>query len=169
VAHNKFKYSDMPAADPPVEEFYHTRVIYDIEGNQLEVIDAKDRVVMRYDYDLLDNHLHQASMEAGERWVLTDVTGKPLYAWDSRDHRFRAAYDALHRPTDSFLREGADAELLVGRTVYGETRPSPETNNLRGKAVQVFDWRAAKIRSMTSKEIRFAANANWLSLWIPRQ
>ena len=55
-------------------------------------------------------------MEAGERWMLNDVAGKPIRAWDSRGHRFRTAYDALRRPTDSFLREGAGAELLVGRT-----------------------------------------------------
>ena len=58
------------------------------------------RIVMRYDYDMLGNRIHQASMEAGERWMLNDVAGKPLRAWDSRDHRFRTAYDALRRPTD---------------------------------------------------------------------
>ncbi len=100
-----------PRPTPPVEEFHRTRIILDIEGNQREVIDAKDRVVMRYDYDMLGNRVHQASMEAGERWMLNDVAGKPLYAWDSRDHRFRTAYDPLRRPTDSFLREGAGAEM----------------------------------------------------------
>src|SRR5262249_19993183 len=49
VAHNKFKYSGTPAADPPSEEFHRTRVLFDIEGNQREVLDAKDRIVMRYD------------------------------------------------------------------------------------------------------------------------
>ena len=139
VAHNKLKYSDTPPAALPVEEFHSARVIFDIEGNQRAVIDAKDRVVMRYDYDMLGNRIHQASMEAGARWILNDVAGKPLYAWDSRDHRFRSAYDVLRRPTDAFLREGAGAELLIGRTVYGETQPNPEANNLRGKAVQLFD------------------------------
>ncbi len=33
--------------------------------------------------------IHQASMEAGERWMLNDAAGKPIYAWDSRDHQFR--------------------------------------------------------------------------------
>src|SRR5262249_3608321 len=102
VAHNKLKYSNTSPADPPAEEFYRTRVVLDIEGNQREVIDAKDRVVMRYDYDMLGNRIHQSSMEAGERWVLNDVAGKPLYAWDSRDHEFRNRYDALRRPTDSY-------------------------------------------------------------------
>ena len=132
VAHNKFKYSDTPPAALPTEEFHRTRVILDIEGNQRAVRDATQqagdplgRIVMRYDYDMLGNRIHQASMEAGERWMLNDVAGKPLYAWDSRDHRFRTAYDPLRRPTDSFLHEGAGTEILVGRSVYGETQPEP--------------------------------------------
>jgi RHS repeat-associated protein len=154
VAHNRFKYRDAPATDPPVEEFHSTRVNLDIEGNQREVVDAKDRVVMRYDYDALGNRIHQASMEAGERWMLNDVAGKPLYAWDSRSHQFRTAYDALRRPTDSFLREGAGAELLEGRILYGETRANPEDNNLRGKAVQILDQAGI----VTSDEYDFKGN-----------
>lgn len=139
IAHNKLKYSDTLPAAPPVEEFHATRIVLDIEGNQREVIDAKDRVVMRYDYDMLGNRVHQASMEAGERWMLNDVAGKPLYAWDSRNHRFRTAYDPLRRPTDSFLREGAGVEIIVGRSIYGEGRPNPEASNLRGKVVELRD------------------------------
>ena len=154
VAHNKFKYSDTPAADPPTEEFHRTLVIFDIEDNQREVIDAKDRIVMRYDYDLLGNPIHQASMEAGERLMLNDVAGNPLYAWDSRNHQFRTAYDRLRRPTDSSLREGAGAELRVGRTVYGETRPNPEAKNLRGKVVQLFDQAGV----ITSDDYDFKGN-----------
>src|SRR5439155_13994577 len=134
-----------PAA-PPVEEFYPTRVELDIEGNQRGVRDAivqngdqQGRIVMRYDYDMLGNRIHQASMEAGERWMLNDVAGKPLYSWDSRNHRFRTAYDPLRRPTDYSLDEGAGTELLVGRTIYGEDRPNPEASNLRGKVVELRD------------------------------
>ena len=104
---------------------YATRVELDIEGNQREVIDAKDRIVMRYDYDMLGTRIHQASMEAGERWMLNDVAGKPIYAWDSRDHQFRTAYDPLRRPID-FLRKAQNRSILIGRTVYGETQPNPE-------------------------------------------
>jgi hypothetical protein len=39
----------------------------DIEGNQCKVIDAKDRIVMHYDYDMLGTD--PPSMEAGERWM----------------------------------------------------------------------------------------------------
>ena len=57
--------------------FYPTRTVFDIEGNQREVIDAKDRVVMRYDYDMLSNRIRQASMEAGERWMSTMWQANP--------------------------------------------------------------------------------------------
>jgi len=139
VAHNRARYSDMPSDAPSEEAFLATRVVFDIEGNQREVIDAKGRVVMRYDYDLLGNRIHQASMEAGQRWMLNDVTGNPVRAWDSRDHRFRTAYDPLRRPTDTFLSEGGGTEVVVGQTLYGESRPNPEADNLRGQVVELRD------------------------------
>ncbi len=139
VAHNKFLYSDAAAGTLPTEEFYRTRVVFDLEGNPREIIDANNRAVVRYDYDVLGRRIHQHSMEAGRRWLLPDVAGQPLHSWDSRDHRFRVRYDALRRPTESFVREGAGPEQLVGRSVYGETRPSPEAGNLRGQVVQHFD------------------------------
>ena len=76
-------------------------------------------------YDMLGNPVHQANMEAGERWMLNDVAGHALYAWDSRDRRVRTAYDPLRRPTDSLLSEAGGPELVVGRTVYGEETPEP--------------------------------------------
>ena len=143
VAHNRFKFSNTPLADPPTEEFHRTRVIFDIEGNQREVTDAKDRVAMRYDYDMLGTRTHQASMEAGERWMLGDVAGKPIRAWDSRGHAFRTAYDALRRPLRSFV-QGADpqhpaTEILFGKTEYGEAQPNDVQLNLRTKPFRQSD------------------------------
>jgi RHS repeat-associated protein len=144
--HNKFKYSNTPQADPPIEELYGTRVVIDIEGNQREVRDAvvqntdtQGRIVMQYDYDMLGNCIHHTGMDSGDRFMLNDVSGKPLYAWDNRNHRFHTLYDPLHRPTDSLVREGIGKELVEERTVYGETQADPETNNLRGKTARVFD------------------------------
>ena len=179
IAHNKLKYSNAPAADPPTEEFYRTRVIFDIEGNQRAVIDAKDRVVMRYDYDMLGIRIHQASMEAGERWMLNDVAGKPLYAWDSRDHRFHTVYDALRRPTHALLQEGAAAELIVGRTVYGESEPNAEATNLRGRVIQLFDqagvastdtydFKGNVVHSQRQLAIAYSTTLNWSALGTTR-
>ncbi|HKX27954.1 MAG TPA: SpvB/TcaC N-terminal domain-containing protein [Blastocatellia bacterium] len=143
IAHNRFKRSDTPPADPPTEEFYSTRVVFDIEGNQREVIDANDRIVMRYDYDMLGTRIHQASMEAGERWMLNDVTGQPIRAWDSRGHHFRTEYDTLRRPLLSFV-QGADPqnpsiEILFGKLEYGEGQPNDIQLNMRGKPFRQYD------------------------------
>jgi RHS repeat-associated protein len=105
------------------EERYATRVELDIEGNQRSVRDAikhteaRDaagnlvvvddplgRIVMRYAYDMLGNRIHQLSMEAGARWMLNDVAGKPIRAWDSRGHNFATNYDALRRPIEQYVR-----------------------------------------------------------------
>ena len=67
----------MPTAT--ARQILATRVELDIEGNQRTIAtpwfrtDPRDRVVMRYDYDMLGNRIHQASMEAGERWMLNDM------------------------------------------------------------------------------------------------
>ena len=95
----------MAPADPPEEKFYPTRVELGHRRQPAEVIDAKERIVMRYDYDMLGNRIHQASMEAGERWMLNDVTGKPIRAWDSRGFMRRIS---LRRaaPPDRTVRDG---------------------------------------------------------------
>src|SRR5262249_11845725 len=105
VVHNRYKYSDSPPLDPPVEEIHLNRVDLDIEGNHRNIFDVLDRLTMVYDYDMLSNRIHQSSMEAGERWMLNDVVTKPLYAFDSRGHRLHTAYDALRRPADSFMQD----------------------------------------------------------------
>lgn len=127
---------------------YETRVMLDIEGNQHAVIDAKGRVVIRYDYDLLGNQIHQASMEAGERWMLNDVTGKPALAWDGRGHNFTTKYDQLRRPTWQSVRGTDDAQsdqrtlnkdIRFGRTEYGENQINDIVLNLRTRVYRQHD------------------------------
>jgi len=62
----------LSVADNGNGQHLRTRSVLDIEGNQRAVIDPLDRVVMRYDYDMLSTRLRQSSMEAGERWMLAD-------------------------------------------------------------------------------------------------
>jgi RHS repeat-associated protein len=141
VAHNRFERDGAM-----VEEKYLTRVELDIEGNQRAIIDANGRIVMRYDTDVLGTRIHQASMEAGERWMLNDVTGKPIRTWNSRKYNFRAEYDALRRPLKSYVAGGDPGEpnaqvfaneILVERSVYGESQGA--TLNHRGRVSQHFD------------------------------
>jgi RHS repeat-associated protein len=147
VAHNKFERRRDGSVET-VEEKYSTRVILDIEGNQSEVIDAKDRAVMHYDYDMLGNQIHSISMDAGERWMLNDVAGQPIRAWDARGHEFRTAYDQLHRPVGQFVRgtnlaqsdpRVLNCEFLFQKTEYGEDKSNDVALNLRTRVFKAYD------------------------------
>lgn len=154
------------------EESLATRVELDIEGNQRAVLDERrlpvnhlptgaieQRIVMRYAYDMLGNRLRQQSMEAGARWMLNDVAGKPIRAWDSRGHNFITAYDALRRPVQQMVRgsiangEAAsdprtlNRDILVDKIEYGEPPPNASQAemdrtlrlNLRTRIYRHFD------------------------------
>jgi RHS repeat-associated protein len=155
------------------EESFATRVELDIEGNQRKVFDERklpdtanlplgvleQRVVMQYAYDMLGNRIHQLSMEASARWMLNDVTGKPIRAWDSRGHNFITAYDALRRPVEQYVRgtfsdpdplkpnsdprtlnPPDEAGLLVDKIEYGEPP-------LNGTPVQETEARRLNLRT----------------------
>jgi RHS repeat-associated protein len=121
------------------EDSFCTRVELDIEGNPRAVRDAivqahdpQGRVVMRYDYDMLGNRLHQLSMDAGARWSLNDVTGKTIRAWDSRGQIFTNSYDVLRRPVLQTVRGSSadsdprilNSDLLTDVIEYGEPAPN---------------------------------------------
>ena len=134
LAHNRFERNDTIE-----DEIYAGRLELDIEGDQRRVIDANDRVAMVCAYDLQSRQIHQASMEAGERWLLSDVAGKIIYAWDSRGHRTHMTYDALRRPAQVLLSTREETEQLVTRNLYGESLSDAETHNAKRQSVQVFD------------------------------
>ena len=179
MARNRVICDDHPLHNKPDEEF-RTRVELDIEGNQRKVYDERklpdadnlplgalqQRIVMQYAYDMLGNRIHQQSQEAGARWMLNDVAGKPIRAWDSRGHDFTTKYDALRRPIEQYVRGNfSDADplkpnsdprtlnppneagLLVDKIEYGEPPLNPtheqETEaqrlNLRTRIVRHFD------------------------------
>lgn len=140
------------------EESFATRVELDIEGNQRAVRDALQqagdplgRIVMRYAYDMLGNRIYQLSMEAGARWMLNDVMGKPIRAWDSRGHNFTTTYDALRRPVEQTVQgtiaNGESAsdprtlnrDTLVDKIEYGEALVNAEALNLRTRTYRHFD------------------------------
>ena len=133
---------------------YASLTVLDIEGHSRDVIDALGRSVMRYDYDMAGQRVHQASMEAGERWTLNDISGKPIRGWNSRLFTLRTEYDALRRPVGRFVQGGDPyernagayaCEVLFERTVYGDSDDSGLTEhrqraaNLRGRVFRQFD------------------------------
>ena len=136
------------------DQQFPTQTSLDIEGNPLQITDALGRVAMRYDYAMLGVRIHQLSMEAGERWTLNDVTGKPIRSWNSRGYAFRTEYDALRRPSQSFVQGGDPSdpsgetfpqEILFEERVYGDspgtglTETQEQQANVRGRLFRVSD------------------------------
>ncbi len=149
VAHNRFLNADGDLVD----EYYPTRTEFDIEGNQRTVVDALDRIVMRYDYSIAGpaegeenasaNRIHQASMDAGERWMLNNAAGNPIRAWDSRGFTRTMAYDQLQRLNHHYVSGNGLIKVLAEKTVYGEDRDEgladPEQTNHRRRIYKAYD------------------------------
>jgi RHS repeat-associated protein len=187
-----------------IEDRFATRVELDIEGNQRSIRDERklpvnyvpsgaleQRIVMRYAYDMLGNRIHQASMEAGARWMLNDVAGKPIRAWDSRGHNFVTAYDALRRPVEQTVRgtttesdpRTLNGDILVDKIEYGEGIVNAEALNLRtriyrhldsagvatnarldanGNPAKAFDFKGNLLHSARRLVSDYTAVPNWL-------
>ena len=112
-------------------------------------------------YDIAGNLLFTHSMDSGDRWTLADATGKQLLTWDVNDRQPTAGtvgaavtdlrlvhtiYDALHRPTERWLRIDGGQRALVESFEYRDTAGlSPAAlgdnrrRNLIGQAVTHWD------------------------------
>lgn len=134
VADNKTQRSN----ETVLEELYYTRTGLDIEGNALTITDARGNLVMSWKYDMLGNIVYQHSMDAGDRWMLADVTDKPLRLWDSRQQLFSYVYDALHRPLNMMVNTGS-GNILFEQYEYGENAAGALTYNLKGKSFKQYD------------------------------
>ena len=115
----------------------------DVEGHLRSVIDARGNVAARYKYDMLGNKVYQCGMDSGQRWLLANVLGNPLRAWDERDHEFRYSYDdPLHRLTHGRVIGGdgsAPLDHVFDRRFYGEAAADAERKNVRGQIVRHYD------------------------------
>ncbi|MDZ4853662.1 MAG: SpvB/TcaC N-terminal domain-containing protein [Nitrospirota bacterium] len=185
IAHNRVKDPSGPhifGGENWKDEYYLTYTKLDAEGKPLWIRDARKNLVMQYItppvpdnqvedptagfapcYDIAGNLLFQHSMDAGDRWMLNDAAGKPMFAWNNRGYAFRTEYDRLHRPIRSFV-QGGDSndsrseffavEFLVGRTVYGERHPEAQARNIRGGAFMQLDQAGV----VTNEQIDFKGN-----------
>lgn len=180
VARNRVVCEGHPLHNKPDEEV-RTRAELDIEGNQRKVFDERklpdvdnlplgeleQRCVMQYGYDMLGSRIYQRSMETGARWMLNDVGGKSLRAWDDRGHNFTTAYDKLRRPIEQYvhgtfsdpdpLKPNSDPRtlnppnelgLLVDKIEYGE--PSPTATPVQEAEAQRLNLRTRILRHFDS-------------------
>ncbi|MBC8070323.1 MAG: RHS repeat-associated core domain-containing protein, partial [Deltaproteobacteria bacterium] len=131
-----------------------TRQVLDAEGNVLAVIDARGNTAETRRFAMGGVALLVDSPDAGWRRALTDVAGAPLRGWNARGFATRAGYDDMRRATHAFATAPGQSEMLVARTVWGESLASPEANNLRTRAYRVYDGAGV----VTSERFDFAGN-----------
>ncbi|WP_437710025.1 SpvB/TcaC N-terminal domain-containing protein [Sorangium sp. So ce448] len=126
-------------ANNGAEGEYITQTTLDIEGQPLQITDARDNQAMQHRFGLGGQLLYQKCNDGGERWMLAGATGQRVRAWNGRGFVYRSSYDALRRPTHEHVQLGVGSERLARRYVYGEAHPQAAALNLRGRAYQVYD------------------------------
>jgi RHS repeat-associated protein len=140
VAHNRIEERDNSGNLLSVsDEFYNTIINLDIEGNAKSIKDARGNTVMEYGYDMLGHRVYQKSMDAGERWMLNNAIGNPIYSWDSKQQIFSTQYDELQRPIEMFLQIENGDTFLIEKIRYGDGEVDDKINNLRGQVVEHYD------------------------------
>ncbi|HQR36315.1 MAG TPA: SpvB/TcaC N-terminal domain-containing protein, partial [Blastocatellia bacterium] len=167
VAHNTYNRRNQDGSLTPIDEKYVTFTKLDAEGKPLWIRDARGNLVMQYIapakvnndpsndlpsridpvtrqeiysvpcYDIAGNLLFQHSMDAGDRWMLNDAAGKPMFAWDynerqdipgdffNESHLFTTEYDPLHRPVRhrlAFVSDNAAGAAILERFVYVDSQ-----------------------------------------------
>ncbi|NJO55380.1 MAG: toxin, partial [Rhodospirillales bacterium] len=131
IAHNKDPEDD--------DRFYETKSVLDIQGNLLQVVDARTNIAEERIYGMLGQSLEVNSHDAGNRQILLNALGQPMRTWDSRNQRFSHTYDTLRRPVDRTVSVSGGSEILLGRIVYGDLLSTPEDTNHVGRVYRVYD------------------------------
>jgi hypothetical protein len=162
VEHNRVP---APSGAGLVEQYCQTHSLLDIQGNEHEVRDALGRAVMRYDFAMLGGQLAWAGMDTGGGQSLPDVLGKPVYSRNSRGFVLRTEYDALRRPTRSYVAgPEIDGTALATRTEYGESVPDPEARNLRTHVARLADGAGITVSSAYDFKGNLRASAHQLAV-----
>lgn len=164
LGHTFLTIADNGPDENGIEQKYETRIELDIKGNTLSITDSRGNRVMDYrvrrveaddtevlttSYNLTRRELYQNSMDTGERWMLNNVTGRPVKRWDGRNHQFTYSYDELQRPILSQV-QGGDGEITLNniyeKIVYGDwkgmtdgERTQSKNNNLIGNPKEHYD------------------------------
>jgi RHS repeat-associated protein len=129
--------SGFDAAGAPV--VLSTTIELDIKANTLAIVDPRGNVASTRRFSIDSQELFETSATGGGRWSLTDTAGAAMRAWSANGFAERSVKDALRRPTHRYLTPEGAAEVLLVRTLYGESVSNARANNLRGRTTAVYD------------------------------
>jgi RHS repeat-associated protein len=157
------------------DEYIDSRFELDIEGAQRSVTDALGRLITVNTFNIAGEVVHTHSMDAGQRWMLTNAIGNPLYTWNERGFRTRHVYDALQRPTAMWVSETGGGEACVQLIFYGERADDAAQRNLLGQAhlhydasghsiVEGFDFKGNPLKSIKRIAKLYQGISDWAAL-----
>lgn len=145
------------------EQEFLTRREVDIEGYVLSSTDPRNRLAEQAQYDLFGHKLMQSCLDAGQRRALSNIMGRQIYRWDSRNFRTHQTYDALQRPVALYLQENTGPETLVECTVYGEVHPDANPPAPNQPALNRLNLRGRVFLHVDSAGVMINAGKNALS------
>ena len=111
----------------------------DLTGRYAKLFDQAQREVASGFVGMSGVAIWGESAEKGRRWTFVNVLGNLVKSWDEHGRAFRVAYDELHRPVGTYVKELDAAEILFSYVVYGDRAPNAQQRNLLGIAHQIFD------------------------------
>ena len=105
----------------PVVEEQRTRHSYDLRGNLLVVIDAKNREAFDHVYDLANKLLRIESIDAGTIRKVIDAAGNIVEQRDGKGALALHAHDQLNRPLRLWARDETNGSLTLRELLeYGD-------------------------------------------------
>lgn len=111
----------------------------DLTGRFVKVFDQSQRAVSSGFTSMVGAPITGESAEKGRLWIFQNVLAAVVKTWDEHGRQFRVEYDALHRPTSSFVQEVRQSEILFNHIQYGDRLPDAEQLNLLGVANEILD------------------------------
>ncbi|MFZ3184809.1 MAG: hypothetical protein WA173_11790, partial [Pseudomonas sp.] len=133
----KIGYCRSKAGQPAEERI--SRSTYDIAGNVQSSVDPRlfhnaDAANFRFQPTLAGYMARTDSADAGSRWQLNDIEGRPIWQRDARGTEQRYHYDAAGRVV-----ERLENTRSQERWTYGENTADPQRRNLRGQVAERTD------------------------------
>lgn len=137
----------------------------DLTGRRTAIFDQEGRRVASAVAAMTGAPIATVSAERGKRWVLADIAGVVVRAWDDAGRSFRTEFDGLRRPLSAYAAEAGGGETLLSHTVYGDRHPDAAARNLLGAVHQVFD----PAGSVRVDQIDFKGNATQIQRVLARE
>ncbi len=113
----------------------------DLAGRYLFVFDQRERKISESYSNMLGAASYGKTAEKGEQWLLVDVLGRLVRAWDNDLREYRMTFDALHRQIGSYVKEGA-SEFLFNYVLYSNqffSDADAQNQNMKGRVFRSYD------------------------------